>query len=103
MGRTAVLLHERVAAVVPTGRLLEMVSLLEKAVSNELTTLALQLHIATKARPRRHKKQLGDETATRLIATFITKLKATIPTSLDPAQEYRLNASKLPSKRALMF
>jgi hypothetical protein len=103
VGRTAVLLHERVAAVVLTGRLLEMASLLEKAASHKLTTLALQLHIATKARPRWHKKQLGDETATRLIATFIMKLKATIPTSLDPAQEYGLNASKLPSKRALML
>jgi hypothetical protein len=83
VGRTAVLFHEWVAAVVPTGRLLEMAALLEKAVSKitELTTLALPLHIATKATPTWHQKRPSDETATHLIATFITKLKATIPTS----------------------
>jgi len=44
VGRTAAPFHEWVAAVAPTGRLLEMATMLEKAVSNELTTLALQLH-----------------------------------------------------------
>jgi hypothetical protein len=83
VGRTAVLFLEWVAAVVPTGRLLEMAALLEKAVSNitELTTLTLPLHIATKATPTWHQKRPNNETATHLIATFITKLKATIPTS----------------------
>jgi hypothetical protein len=44
VGRTAAPFHEWVAAVAPTGRLLEMATLLEKAVSNELTTLALGLN-----------------------------------------------------------
>jgi hypothetical protein len=46
VGRTAVPLHEWVAAVEPTSRLLEMATLLEKAAPNitELTALALQLY-----------------------------------------------------------
>jgi hypothetical protein len=58
VGRTAVPLHEWVAAVAPTGRLLEMVTLLKKAVSKitEPNTLASQLRIATTARPRWRKK-----------------------------------------------
>ncbi len=74
MGRTAVPLHEWVAAVAPTGRLLEMAALPEKAVSNitELTTLALQLYNYYNGQP----------------------------TSFSSAQEYGLNATKLPSKWA---
>jgi hypothetical protein len=76
VGRTAVPLNEWVAAVAPSGRLLEMAALPGKAVSNitELTTLALQLYY--------------------IITTMV------IPTSFSSAQEYGLNATKLPSKWA---
>jgi hypothetical protein len=63
--------------------------LLEKAVSNIMS--ALQLRIDTTAQTEGIRSKMpNDETATRLIATFIAKLKATIPTSFDPAQDKRI-------------
>lgn len=79
----AVPLYEWIAATAPTSRLMEIAVLLEKAVPNavELTALALQLHEYQYNGPDLEgvrSKIPDDETAARLIATFIARLKAVL-------------------------
>ena len=81
VGNAAVPLYEWIAATAPTSRLMEIAVLLEKAVPNavELTALALQLHEYQYNGPDLEgvrSKIPDDETAARLIATFIARLKA---------------------------
>lgn len=81
VGNAAVPLYEWIAATAPTSRLMEIAVLLDKAVPNavELTALALQLHEYQYNSPDPEgvrSKIPDDETAARLIATFIARLKA---------------------------
>jgi len=81
VGNAAVPLYEWIAATAPTSRLMEIAVLLEKAVPNtvELTALALQLHEYQYNGPDLEgvrSKIPDDETAARLIAMFIARLKA---------------------------
>ena len=81
VGNAAVPLCEWIAATAPTSRLMEIAALLEKAAPNavELTALALQLHEYQYNGPDPEgvrSKIPDDETAARLIATFIARLKA---------------------------
>ncbi len=74
-------LHEWIAATAPTSRLMEIAALLEKAVPNavELTAISLQLHEYQYNGPDPEgvrSKIPDDETAGRLIAAFIARLKA---------------------------
>jgi hypothetical protein len=83
LGNAAVPLYEWIAATAPTSRLMEIAALLEKAVPNvvELTALALQLHEYQYNGPDPEgvrSKIPDDETAARLIATFIARLKAVL-------------------------
>ena len=81
VGNAAVPLYEWIAATAPTSRLMEIAVLLEKVVPNavELTALALQLHEYQYNGPDPEgvrSEVPDDETAARLIATFIARLKA---------------------------
>jgi hypothetical protein len=76
-------LYEWIAATAPTSRLMEIAVLLEKAVPDavELTALALQLHEYQYNGPDLEgvrSKIPDDETAARLIAMFIARLKAVL-------------------------
>jgi hypothetical protein len=83
VGNAAVPLYEWIAATAPTSRLMEIPVLLEEAIPNavELTALALQLHEYQYNGPDPEGVRIkipDDETAARLIATFIARLKAVL-------------------------